>query len=251
MNVLIKRFFLNHFPSGIAVYVATSNNDPETLEAIVKWKNKGSLSPLTKEIRDCPCPMLLACEEEYSQCIKLLYNLGYRIELPKDVKSTINKIMELKLISNKIHFWWVMVKGNEAPHLENDHHYEEDWRMKSVGQTSVNRNHKNIFQHDGEDSVERSWLLKAYSNPYYLTAEFRFLSETYNRHEKRVQLRKKVLPRFDPLNRSLAIARYAELLSIYDCEYNKEYTEIKKVEYLLIIRFSIAGATLGLSMISP
>ena len=40
---------------------------------------------------------------------------------------------------------------------------------------------------------------------------------------------------FDPLRKSLAIARYAELLSIYESEYTKDYSEIKKVEQGLLL----------------
>ena len=169
--------------------------------------------------------MFLACTQEYNQCIDPLYALGYRINLPKDVKRIINQIMKLDSISNKIQFWWYMVKGSEDPH-----EYDDEGNKLSIKGKSLKRNPKNIFDNkEDQDSVERSLLLRAYSNPHYLAAEFKFKSETFKKHQNWKILEKKVLGNFDPLRRSLAIARYAELLSIYDCEYTKDYAELNKV----------------------
>ena len=160
--------------------------------------------------------MFLACTQEYNQCIDPLYALGYRINLPKDVKRIINQIMKLDSISNKIQFWWYMVKGSEDPHELND-----EGNQLAIKEKSLKRNPKNIFDYkEDQDSVERSLLLKAYSNPHYLAA-------VYEKHKDQKLLAKRV--NFDPPRKSLAIARYAELLSIYDCEYTNEYSELNKV----------------------
>ena len=216
------------FPLGIAVASATSNNDPETLEALVKWKNKGSLSPPTRELTGCTStcsPMFLACTQEYNQCIDPLYALGYRINLPKDVKRIINQIMKLDSISNKIQFWWYMVKGSEDPH-----EFDDEGNQLAIKEEGLKRNPKNIFDNRDQDSVERSLLLKAYSNPHYLAACYKFNSDTFEKHQNRKLLVRRGLGIFDPLRKSLAIARYAELLSIYDCEYTNEYSELNKVQ---------------------
>ena len=177
--------------------------------------------------------MLLACTEEYNQCIKYLYALGYRIKLPVDDDNKIKQIMKLESISNKIHFWWVLVKGKEAPR-ENE--YEREFERISTKEISRRKSMNKIFKKTSDD-VERYLLLKAYSNPYYLVAGFKFRQKKFSSHEN-LEVRKILLedslPKHDPLRKSLAIARYSELLSIYDSEYSQEYSKIKKVGLFFI-----------------
>ena len=199
---------------GIAVASATSNNDPETLKALVKWKNKGSLSAPTRELTVCTStcnPMFLACTEEYNQCIGPLYALGYRINLPEDIKILIEQILKFGSISNKIHFWWYMVKYPQRIGDDDEMTKEEE---------DMKRNPQNIFDNKEDifDSVERFSMLKAHSNPHYLAAEYKFKSDTFER----------LLGNFDPLRKSLAIAKYAEMMSIFDM--TNEFSELKKVE---------------------
>ena len=71
-------------------------------------------------------------------------------------------------------------------------------------------------------------MLKAHSNPHYLAAEYKFKSDTFERHNNRELLLKRILGNFDPLRKSLAIAKYAEMMSIFDM--TNEFSELKKVE---------------------
>ena len=59
-----------------AVLLVTLNDDHETLEEILNWAVDEGFSPSWKaeEFVDQHCPVLLACHENYTKCITVLYN---------------------------------------------------------------------------------------------------------------------------------------------------------------------------------
>ena len=176
-------------------------------------------------------PITIACIEEYNLCIEPLYRLGYRLHLPKEDLEKIYMIMNLEPISNKIHFWWVTVRGKKDAHIlefiskdKEDEHFSvkiQPREVKEVKKTYIKK-----------DSVKDSVQLKAYSNCYYLAAAFRQKIEESECSKFNGLLKDKFMPNFDPLRISLAIARYAELMSLYDSQYIKEYEEIKQVRLI-------------------
>ena len=214
------------FVIGIAALSATLNNDPETLEALVNWKEGKEAREDKSSFLDND-PITIACIEGYNQCIGPLYRLGYRLNLPKEGLKKISMIMNLEPISNKIHFWWVTVRGKVDAHISelvSEDQEDENFSVK------IESKEKQVNKTYIKDSVQDSVQLKAYSNWYYLAAAFRKKFEDsecskYNCDE--------VMPKFDPLRISLAIARYAELMSLNDTQYTKDYEEIKQVSFFV------------------
>ena len=69
------------------------------------------------------------------------------------------------------------------------------------------------------DPIERFLKIKAVANPHYILTEF--LENSSNSSEDFRQ--------YDPIRRSLALARYSKHLSSYNVPYSQEYKEISKV----------------------
>ena len=68
------------------------------------------------------------------------------------------------------------------------------------------------------DPVERLLSIKAFANPHYLATEFMY----GNMKEDDFCL-------YDPVRKSLTMARYCKFLSSYYVQYSEEYLEISKV----------------------
>ena len=69
-----------------------------------------------------------------------------------------------------------------------------------------------------KDPVARLRAIKAYSNHHYIITEF--LQQSKLNEESR---------QFDPMRKSLILARYCEFLSLLYVQYSREYLEISKV----------------------
>merc|ERR1719394_1255951 len=87
-----------------AVLVATLNNDPETLKAIIDWGQQnlgwGKEMIQAQSLKaGCPTtqynPILISSLENYTGCLPLLYKAGYRITLPDEDKSRIKEVLNL------------------------------------------------------------------------------------------------------------------------------------------------------------
>ena len=69
-----------------------------------------------------------------------------------------------------------------------------------------------------KDPVARLRAIKAYSNHHYIITEF--LEQATLTEESR---------HFDPIRKTLILARYCEFLSLVYVQYSREYLEISKV----------------------
>ena len=188
-----------------AVLLVTLNDDHETLEEILNWAVAEGFS-LRCKAEECVdvdqhCPVLLACHENYTKCITVLYKFGYRVLLPDKDKTTINRVLETDdAVINDWYFYYTLYRGN------GDIRYRAGIKLKA-GKIETG------------DPIERFLKFKAVANPHYILTEF--LENTSN---DPVEFRQ-----FDPIRRSLALARYSKHLSSYNVPYSQEYKEISKV----------------------
>ena len=205
-----------------AVLYATINDDPETLAGLVDWARKEGLV----EKDPCEHAMELACLKEYNLCIKHLYELNYRIKLPLEDEERIATIMKMNNLFNGFQFYYILTRGNKNPE-ENPANMDCELlpftRSLSV-QSRYDRKKRRKYFNDEHDSVESYLSLKAYSNSHYLAVEFQHNSQMNNNQTQK----NFSISDVDPLRKSLAIGRYAELLSRYDTLYSQEYNVISK-----------------------
>ena len=151
----------------------------------------------------------------YFRCIPILYEMNYRIPIPEDYDDKIRQIMSMKAISSNLHFYYILIfKGNKDVRI-NRSAETEDIPISLIG---ARKKRQEIF-YGGDDPVTKFLRLKAFSNPHYLVAEFK----------SKLSSEADDLCDFDPLRKSLAIARFTELLSKYEQQYSQEYIEIMKV----------------------
>ena len=185
------------------VLYVTLNDDPETLEEILDWAvRKGfRLSWEPEECYDKHCPVLLACLENYTRCISVLYKFKYRILLPEEDKNTIEQVLQTEnAVMNDWYFYYTLYFGNVD--------------LRNRGR----RLHANTIK--SVDPIERFLKFKAVANPHYILTEF--LENSCASTEN--------LKQFDPIRRSLALARYSKHLSQYYVHYSQEYKDVSKVE---------------------
>ena len=185
------------------VLLVTLNDDPETLEDVLNWAvDRGfRLSWEQEECIDKHCPVLLACHQNYIRCISVLYKFGYQILLPDEDRDTIRTILETEnAVINDWYFYYTLYFGNDA-----------------VRQRGM-RLHANTL--DLIDPIERFLKFKAVANPHYILTEF--LENPCHTPQ--------LLRLYDPIRRSLALARYSRHLSQYYVYYAQEYKEISKVK---------------------
>jgi len=205
-----------------AVLHATINDDPETLAGLVSWARQEGLV----ERDPCEHAMELACLKEYNLCIKHLYDLNYRIRLPIEDEERITTIMKMNNLFNGFQFYYILTRGNKNPE-ENPTNLDRELlpitRSLSVQSRNERKKRRKYFNEE-HDSVESYLSLKAYSNSHYLAVEFQ-----HNSHLNNNQTQNNFsISEVDPLRKSLAIGRYAELLSRYDTLYTQEYHLISK-----------------------
>ena len=187
-----------------AVLLVTLNDDPETLEGILTWALAEGFH-LSWKAEDCVekhCAVLLACHENYVRCITVLYKFGYRVLLPDGDKTRIKRVLETEdAVINDWYFYYTLYLGNA--HIRN----RAPSRLKADKIESL-------------DPIERFLKFAAVANPHYILTEF--LENSSNST--------KDFRQFDPLRRSLALARYSRHLSSYNVPYSQEYKDISKVQ---------------------
>ena len=197
-------------PFKYAVLLTTIKNDSETLKGLKRWFDENVLCR-HGESWECDCPMVIACIENYNQCIQILYDMNYRIQIAEKCKKKINQIID---VSN--HF-----------------HDEEKRRtgirpfVKVAGQDQETED-----KFSDEDVIVKLLNLKAYTNFHYLAAEFNEAIEKTRKAKNPLTFTKlkKKLMWSDPLRKSLAIAHYiGSDLAIKDMTYRKELKDIMKV----------------------
>ena len=129
---------------------ATLNDDPETLEAILRWgdsqdMNPGQGSSLARSQELEENPILLSSLEGYTACMEHLHRAGYRIRL---------------LDSD-----WRRVRS-ELDHTDRNQAFL----------ASLEKAWEKLIQYkevccQSEDPVSRYLLFKAYANPQYLSIQ--------------------------------------------------------------------------------
>ena len=181
------------------VLLVTINDDHETLEKVLDWA-RGKQIPLSWKQEECigkHCPILIACHENYTKCITVLYKYGYKILLPDEDRDTIRTVLETEdAVINDWYFYYTLYFGRASV----------GDRLRTNAIPSV-------------DPIERFIKFKAVANPHYILTEF--LENTAGTS--------KDLQQYDPIRRSLALARYSKHLSQYYVHYSQEYKEISKV----------------------
>ena len=83
-------------PFKYAVLLSTMKNDAETLKGLKKWSSETDFDT-DNVIEECNCPMEIACVENFDQCIQTLYDMNYRIRIPKICQTKINQIIDVNL----------------------------------------------------------------------------------------------------------------------------------------------------------
>ena len=197
-----------------AVLFATLNDDSETLEEILKWGTENSVPVGWPEDQsnDQHCPIMYACLRNYTRCITVLYKYEYRIHLPDEDKETIEKVLKINdFASNDYQFYMKLWVG--------DRHVDQFYRLSCI---SLIKSKKR--KASDTDPVERFLRMKAFSNPHYIATEFVENCSEGNCMEE-IDFRM-----FDPIRKSLLLARYSKLLSHYYSQYSLEYLEISKVK---------------------
>ena len=195
-----------------AILFATLNDDAETLEDILKW---GQESQFLDNINLCEeegvgkhSPILYACLKDYVKCINVLYRYGYRVNLPEEEETIIQEVLRTNnAVENDYHFYMKLWAGDR--HVDQVYYLLK--KKKKLGSK--------------KDPVERLLSIKAFANPHYIATEFMENCEHKNVTEKEFCL-------YDPVRKSLALARYTKFLSRFYVQYSQEYLEISKVGLL-------------------
>ena len=199
-----------------AILFATLNDDVETLEVVLKWgKENGFLDDdillFEEQGLEKLSPILYACLKDYNKCITVLYKQGYRVRLPEEEEKTIKNVLQNNNASeNDYHFYMKLWAG--------DRHIDQMYECLG----------KNRNPDSQSDPVERLLCIKAFANPHYLATEF--MDE--NMKEEDFCL-------YDPVRKSLTLARYCKFLSSYYVQYSEEYLEISKVGSVMWFNFSL------------
>lgn len=202
----------NSEPFKYAVLLTTIKNDIETLRGLKRWFDE-NVHCRDGECWECDCPMVIACIENYNQCIQILYDMNYRILIPEKCKKKINQIIDV-----------------------NNHDQDEEKRRTGirpflkVGGKCQDSEEK----FSDEDVIVKLLNLKAYTNFHYLAAEFNEAIEKTRKARKNLltvtNSQNRKLMCSDPMRKSLAIAHYTgSNLAKNDMTYRYEFKEIMKV----------------------
>ena len=211
-----------------AVVLATINDDPETLEHLHQLVENKEI-----EIERGQEAILFACLNNYSQCIQVLYKMGYRVELqetdkeylPDLIKKFDNDFSNMFEGIKHIEQWTKIKKGirelccvDLATKIGKQSEKKEDEENSTelIPRKKTSRSNS-VFSAE-EDPLTRLWSIKAYANHQYILTEF--LNET----EGKTNFRE-----FDPMRKGVILARYCKFLSMIHVQYSREYLEISKV----------------------
>eukprot|EP00092_Neocalanus_flemingeri_P012459 GFUD01013432.1.p1 GENE.GFUD01013432.1~~GFUD01013432.1.p1 ORF type:complete len:765 (-),score=167.64 GFUD01013432.1:60-2354(-) len=153
-----------------SVHQLTVWNDPETLQSILTWGEKKSLTPATggNGCQDKDNPILVACQEDFRRCMGCLYQHGYRMK-----------------------------------EVQDEAYYEEDkgcvsqrsYRMKEV---------KDETDYEEDDQVRQFLRFHAASNICYLSLEFTEHKAFQNKEQSTTELTTEeidILDQIDPLRK--------------------------------------------------
>ena len=174
------------------------NDDPETLEAVLKW-GRDNNQAASEENR----AILMASLEDYDQCIKHLHRFGYRISLPDEDKERIETVLTMDhALINDIQFNYLLCKGQKKEEIFD--------RVRKVCRSNL-------------DPVERFLRFKASSNPLYISREFVENEKILENEADDFKLRT-----LDPIRKSFALGKYSKHLSSNYAQHSKEYQEISK-----------------------
>ena len=198
-----------------AILFATLNDDAETLEDVLKWGQESNflgqviLSEETGVGKHSP--ILYACLKGYVKCITVLYRHGYRVCLPEEEEKIVQDILRANnALENDYHFYMKLWAGDR--HIDPVYYFIK--KENKLGSQT--------------DPVERLLSIKAFSNPHYLVTEFMENCEHGNMKEEDFCL-------YDPVRKSLALARYCKFLSYFHVQYSREYLEISKVGVMWVV----------------
>ena len=198
-----------------AILFATLNDDVDTLEHVLKWGYEKGFR-FEEQGLEKHSPILCACLKDYNKCITVLYKQGYRVKLPDDEEKAITKILRDNNASkNDHHFYMKLWAEDRHPDITViDKVYDCLGMEKNIGSKT--------------DPVERLLSIKAFANPHYLATEFMYEN-----------MKEKDLCLYDPVRKSLTMARYCKFLSSYYVQYSEEYLEISKVGSVKWFNFSL------------
>ena len=192
------------------VLLSTIMNDPETLKGLKKWSVDRAHDT---KIGECDCPMVIACIENFNQCIQTLYDMKYRIRISEDYKTKIDQIIDTN---------YEPQKANRGSSIK---------QVLSIQKLNVDMEE----QFPEEDVIVKLLTLKAYTNFNYFAAEFyeamKETKEARDTNSNVTQHQREQLNLSDPMRKSLAIAHYIGSNIGKDITYRKEYKEIMKVKF--------------------
>ena len=220
----IDKFGNSFFQSvlrSMLVY-ATLNDDPESLETIVTsdfaFKTKQALSrtlhrsfsiPETEPVLEVTGrslerhknPLLVACTQGYSQCVRILYKYGYDINVYKEDSKYIEQLMQMDHASASASTYYL---------------YEKMWFGEKSYQNLKSIARKKVVSNDEYDAVERYIRFRAYASPTYISVAF---SES----------RQEDLATMDPMRKAIACSTYATYLGEYYMQQQAEYQAVGRV----------------------
>ena len=181
---------------------ATLNDDPETLEAILFWgkENQMTNAPNSPKVEDNP--ILLSSLEGYTECMKHLYQAGFRIDLLDKDRKMVARCMNRSTASQSVRGW--MARAMQV---------RDGW------------------DDDGEfaiDPVKRYLVFKAYANPHYLSIKLTKSTE-HDDLKSFSSLDKSEMEspeKEDPLRQAFSLSSHAKLLADYFPEHAAEYNRI-------------------------
>ena len=138
-----------------AILFATLNDDPDSLEDILKWGDDKQKGGRGEDGVGHYSPILYACLMDFTRCINILYRHGYRVTLPKEEKKIIDKILATNdAVENEYNFYMKLFAGDR--HVSQFYSLTP-WKEERKLET---------------DPVERLLSIKAYANPHYIATEF-------------------------------------------------------------------------------
>ena len=191
-----------------AIFFATLNDDPESLEEILEWRDNNNFPTSGERCVGSYSPILYACLKDYTRCITILYKAEYRVSLPDEEADIITNILATNdAVENEYNFYTTLYSG--------------DRHVNQFDSLIQRKRHKKKTKSD-TDPVERLLSIKAYANPHYITTEFMW-------HHEHKAIEEKDFCQYDPVRKSLALARYTKFLSNFYVQYSQEYLEISKV----------------------
>ena len=182
-----------------AILFATVNDDSNTLADILHWSEDNDISR-DENFCDKLSPILYASLRDYDKCVTVLYKYGYRLKLPIEDERIINDVLMRDDAVTNDHSLFSQLRSG-------DKHIKSFYRCL--------KKRTDVCLSD-TDPVERLLHIKAFANPHYVATEF--MEKCEGKDIKEEDFRE-----FDPIRKSLTLARYTKFLSSFDPQYRAEY----------------------------